>query len=104
MTRLKEGDQVIVLGGADKGKTGRVVSIDRSGAKAIVQGINMKWRHLRKSQEHPQGARIQREYPIDVSNIAYLDAETGKGVRLGAEVRDGRKVRVMRPSGKPVES
>lgn len=104
MTRLKEGDQVIVVAGADNGKTGRIISIDRAGRKAVVQGINMKWKHLRKSQEHPQGARIEREYPIDLSNIAYLDPETGKGVRLGAQVVDGEKVRVMRPSGKPVES
>ncbi len=104
MTRLKEGDQVIVLSGADSGKTGRLISINRSGGMAVVQGINMKWKHLRKSQENPQGARVEREYPIDLSNLAYLDAATGKGVRLGAKIEGGKKVRVMRPSGKTVES
>ena len=104
MTRLRQGDQVIVIAGADKGSTGRLLKIDRDAGKALVEGVNMKWKHLRKSQEHPQGARVEREYPIELSNIAYLDPETGKATRLGAAVVDGKKVRVMRPSGKPVDA
>jgi len=103
MGRLKKGDQVIVLTGADRGRTGRLLEVDTKHAQGIVEGVNMKWKHVRRSQEMPQGGRNQREYPIDLSNLAYFDAELGKGVRLGAEVRDGRKVRVTRPGGKVVD-
>jgi len=104
MGRLKQKDMVIVITGSDRGKTGRLLKLDRKNGKAVVEGVNMKWKHVRKSQDHPQGGRIQREYPLNVSNIAFLDAATGKGVRLGARVVDGKTVRVMRPSGKPVEA
>ena len=104
MGRLKQGDTVIVIAGSDRGKTGRLLKLDRKSGKAVVEGVNMKWKHVRKSQDHPQGGRIQREYPMNVSNIAFLDAATGKGVRLGARVEGGKTVRVMRPSGKPVEA
>jgi large subunit ribosomal protein L24 len=70
----------------------------------LVEGVNMKWKHVRKSQESPQGGRIRREYPLNISNVAYYDAESGKGVRLGATGTGRDKSRVMRPSGKAVES
>jgi large subunit ribosomal protein L24 len=103
MTRLKKGDQVIVVAGADKGTTGRILKMDRKHGRVLVEGVNMKFKHVRRSQEQPQGGRVQREYPLDVSNVAYLDAESGKGVRLGAVVEGGRKHRVMRPSGRKVD-
>jgi len=102
MSRLKKGDTVVVITGADRGKTGRILSIDRSKDRALVEGVNMKFKHVRRSQEHPQGGRTEREYPIPLSNIAYLDAEAGKGVRLGVAIEGGRKVRVARPSGKRI--
>jgi large subunit ribosomal protein L24 len=93
MTRLKKGDTVVVLAGADRGKSG----------KATVEGVNLKWKHMRRSQENPQGGRSRREYPLQTSNLAFWDAASSKGVRLGVEVQDGKKVRVMRPSGKAIE-
>ena len=103
MTRLKKGDQVVVIAGTSRGTTGRVLDIDKKHGKALVEGVNMKHKHVRRSQEMPQGGRTRREYPVDLSNIAYYDAESGRGVRLGTAVVGGRKVRVMRPSGKQVE-
>lgn len=103
MTRLKKGDSVVVVAGADRGKHGRIIDIDRKKGMALVEGVNMKFKHMRRSQEMPQGGRTEREYPVDVSNLAFQDPETGKGVRLGVEVKDGRKVRVMRPSGKTID-
>ena len=103
MTRLKKGDPVIVIAGASRGKTGRIIEMDRKKSQALVEGVNMKFKHVRRSQEMPQGGRTQREYPVDVSNLAYHDAETGRGVRLGSSVVNGSKVRVMRPSGKQIE-
>ena len=103
MPRLKKGDPVIVIAGASRGKTGRIIEMDRKKDQALVEGVNMKFKHVRRSQEMPQGGRTQREYPVDVSNLAYHDAESGQGVRLGSSVVDGHKVRVMRPSGKQIE-
>ena len=104
MTRLREGDTVVVLTGVDRGKTGRLLSVDRGKNKVVVEGVNMKWKHVRKSQESPQGGRTQREYPMNISNVAYYDAESGKGVRLGVTGTGRDKARVMLPSRKAVES
>jgi large subunit ribosomal protein L24 len=103
MTRLRRDDQVVMLAGADRGKTGRILKVDNKHGQFLVQGINMKFKHMRRSQEMPEGGRSRREYPVDMSNVAFHDAESGKGVRLGAEIVDGKKIRVMRPSGKPVD-
>ncbi len=103
MTRIRKGDEVIVVAGADKGRTGRVLNVDRKKDRVLVEGVNMKWKHVRPSQENPQGGRIQREYPMNPSNIAFLDPESGKGTRLGIAIEGGKKVRVARPSGKPVD-
>lgn len=103
MTLLKKGDLVIIKNGADKGTTGRLLELDKRKGKALVEGVNMKFKHVRRSQENPQGGRNSREYPVDVSNVAYYDATSGKGVRLGVGEEGGRKVRLMRPSGKKIE-
>jgi large subunit ribosomal protein L24 len=104
MSRLREGDTVVVLAGVDKGKTGRLLSVDRRKDRVVVEGVNMKWKHMRKSQEQPQGGRVQREYPLHVSNVAYWDSEAGKGTRLGARREDGKCIRVSRPSGRQVDA
>ncbi len=103
MSRLKKGDPIVVISGADRGATGEILMVNRKHGKAIVEGVNMKWKHLRKSQENPQGARVQQEFPLDLSNLAYFDSDTEKGVRLGVEEIEGKRVRVMRPSGKRVD-
>lgn len=103
MSLLKSGDTVVVLAGAQRGTTGRVLSISRKSGKAIVEGVNLKWKHVRKSQEQPQGGRTRREHPVDLSNLAWWDADAGKGRRLGVIIENGRKRRVMRPGGKPID-
>jgi large subunit ribosomal protein L24 len=104
MTRLRSGDTVVVISGADRGKTGRLLQVDRRRGRVVVEGVNMKWKHVRRSQDNPQGGRVQREYPINISNVAYWDAEAGKGVRLGAAVENDRKVRVTRPGGRTIDT
>ena len=104
MTRLRKNDTVVVIAGADRGKTGRLLSVDRKAGKAIVEGVNMKWKHMRRSQKMPQGGRVQREYPVDLSNLAYWDAEGGKAVRLGVKVEGDRKLRVTRPGGRVIDN
>ena len=104
MTRLKKGDSVVVIAGVDRGKTGRILRVETKSGRVIVEGVNLKWKHVRKSQNNPQGGRTQREHPLPISNVAFRDGASGKGVRLGARLENGRKVRFMRPSGKTVEA
>ena len=96
---IKSGDQVMVIAGADKGKTGRVlrVLIDRN--RVVVEGINRVWKHVKPSQRNPQGGRIQKDAPIHMSNVMPLDPSTGKGTRVKFEVRDGKKHRIAIGSG-----
>jgi large subunit ribosomal protein L24 len=96
---VRKGDVVQVRSGNDRGKTGEVVSVDRERGRVVVKGVNLRWRHLRKSQRNPQGGRVQRESPIHASNVLLLDQKAGKGVRFRHEMREGSKVRVSTATG-----
>lgn len=99
MAKIRKGDTVVVLTGKDKGRQGEVVkSLPRDG-KVIVSGINMIARHTKPSQADPEGGIQRREAPIQVSNVAIVDPKTGKAARVGFDVRDGKKVRVLKGSG-----
>jgi large subunit ribosomal protein L24 len=90
---IKSGDTVMVIAGADKGKTGRVLRVLTDKDRVVVEGINRVWKHVRPSQRHPQGGRIQKDAPIHMSNVMPLDPTTGKGVRIRCQERDGVKHR-----------
>ena len=96
---IKSGDTVVVISGADKGKTGRVLRVLTDKDRVVVEGINRVWKHVRPSQRNPQGGRIQKDAPIHVSNVMPLDPTTGKGTRVKFEARDGKKHRVAVKSG-----
>lgn len=97
---VKKGDKVIVTAGADKSsEVHEVLSVDATAGRVIVQGVNMRWKHMRRSQANPQGNRVQREFPIDASNVMLFSEKAGKGVRTRIEVVDGKKVRVGIPCG-----
>lgn len=91
---IKTGDMVMIITGADKGKTGRVLRILGDKDRVVVEGINRVWKHVRPSQRNPQGGRIQKDAPIHISNVLPLDPTTGKGTRVRFQVRDGSKHRV----------
>ncbi|HEY1685948.1 MAG TPA: 50S ribosomal protein L24 [Tepidisphaeraceae bacterium] len=95
-TRVKNGDIVVVIAGADKGKTGRVMRILGERERVVVEGINRVWKHVRPSQRYPQGGRIQKDAPIHLSNVMPVDPSTGKGTRVKFETRDGAKHRVTK--------
>ncbi|MBP3402650.1 MAG: 50S ribosomal protein L24 [Alphaproteobacteria bacterium] len=99
--KIKKGDQVIVTTGRDKGKQGEVLRAMPKTNKVVVQGVNMVKRHTRPSQTNAGGI-ISKEAPIDVSNVALIDPETGKPTRVGFKVVDGEKVRVAKKSGKVI--
>ena len=100
--KLRKGDEVIVLAGKDKGKRGTISSVDPKASKAIVDGVNMAIRHTRQSQTS-QGGRLPKAMPMDLSNLALLDAN-GKATRVGFKVEDGKKVRVAKTTGDVIDA
>ncbi|TNE37036.1 MAG: 50S ribosomal protein L24 [Alphaproteobacteria bacterium] len=100
---VKKGDKVVVLTGKDKGRSGEVVRVIRKDRRAVVSGINMIKRHTKQSQTE-QGGIIEREAPIDLSNIALQDPKDGKATRVGYKtLDDGRKVRFAKRSGEVID-
>ena len=95
--KLRKGDKVIVLAGKDKGKTGNISSVDPKSNKAVVDGINIAIRATRQSQTS-QGGRIPKAMPIDLSNIALVDAN-GKPTRVGFKMDGDKKVRFAKTTG-----
>ena len=104
MNRIKKGDQVIVIAGADKGKKGTVSRV--AGDKLYVENINMVKRHTKPNPQAGQpGGIVEREAAIHSSNVMVLNPATGKGERVGFKVLgDGRKVRVFRSSGEALDA
>ena len=100
--KLRTGDKVVVLTGKDKGKEGTISSVDPKAGKAIVDGLNMAIRHTRQSQTS-QGGRLPKAMPINLSNLAILDA-SGKATRVGFKVEDGKKVRVAKTTGDVIDA
>ena len=95
--KLKKGDKVVVLAGKDKGKEGEITQVMPSKGKAIVDGINIAIRHTKQTQSS-QGGRVPQAMPIDLSNLALLDAN-GKATRVGFRTEDGAKVRFAKTTG-----
>ncbi|MBO6604124.1 MAG: 50S ribosomal protein L24 [Roseicyclus sp.] len=95
--KLKKGDKVVVLAGKDKGKEGESSSVDPKSGKAIVDGINIAIRHTKQSQSS-QGGRIPQAMPIQLSNLALLDAN-GKATRVGFKMDGDKKVRFAKTTG-----
>ena len=100
--KIKKGDQVIVLSGEDKGKTGEVVKSMPKESKVVVQGINLVKRHTKPSQTTPGGI-VTKEAPINVSNVAIVDPKSGKASKIGYKEVNGNKVRVARKSGEVID-
>ena len=98
-TNIKKGDNVYVLSGDDRGKQGRVLSVDREKFRAIVEGVNIVTKAAKPSAKHPQGGLIKMEAPIHISNLALIDPKTGKPTRVGHRIEDGKKVRYAKKSG-----
>ena len=78
---IRTGDKVIIIAGTDKGKTGDVVRAFPKENRVIVEGVNLRWKHRKPTQQQPQGERVRIEYPIHASNVMHYDAQAEKGVR-----------------------
>ena len=95
--KIKKGDTVRVIAGKDKGKEGKVLSVDAKKGKVVVEGVNMLTKHTKPSQANPQGGIIEVEGPIDISNVMYV--HNGQATRVAFKVEDGKKVRVAVKTG-----
>ena len=100
---IKKDDQVIVLAGADKGKTGKVLKVLRDEERVIVEGIHMVSKSTKPSAAHPQGGIVKQEAPIHISNVSLIDPKSGKATRIRIE-RDGKTVkRIAKKSGEEIK-
>jgi len=103
--RIKSGDQVIIIGGKDRGKRGKVLRIEPGKDRLYVEGLNMIKRHQRPRQvagaqrAEQVGGVIEREGPIHISNVMVADPKDGKPTRVGIEIEDGTRFRIARRSG-----
>ena len=99
--KIKKGDQVIVLSGKDKGRTGEVVKAMPKDGKVVVSGVNVHVRHAKPSQTDPQGGLKRSEAPLHISKVAHV--VDGKPTRVRFETQDGKKVRVAVKTGKKID-
>jgi large subunit ribosomal protein L24 len=101
--RIKTDDDVIVISGKDKGKTGKVVSVDPARERVVVSGINIRTKHVKPVPGSTEpGGIVKEEASVHVSNVALIDPKDGKATRVRTEVRDGNKVRVAVRSGEVI--
>ncbi len=99
--KIKKGDQVIVLSGKDKGKTGEVTASHPKDGKVTVAGVNIAVRHTKPTQGDPQGGLKRSEAPLHISKVAHVTAD-GKPTRVRFETKDGKKVRVAVKTGEAI--
>jgi len=102
--RIRKGDRVEVITGADRGKRGEVLRVMPKEDRAVVQGVNIAKRHTKPSGMGQQGGIIEKEATIHLSNVMLIDPKTDKPTRVGFRVlENGEKLRVARPSGNVIE-
>ena len=100
--KLRKGDKVVVIAGRDKGKTGEITQVLPKDGKAVVEGVNMAIRHPRQTQTS-QGGRLPKALPIDISNLALVDAN-GKPTRVGFRMEGDKKVRFAKTTGDVIDA
>ena len=100
---IKKGDTVYVLAGEDKGKTGRVLAVQREKDRAIVEGVNMVTKATKPSAQHPQGGLVKKEAPIHISNLNLVAPKTGKPTRIAIKRENGKAVRISKKSNQEIK-
>ncbi|AGB27631.1 MULTISPECIES: 50S ribosomal protein L24 [Prevotellaceae] len=100
---IKKDDTVIVLAGADKGKSGKVLKVLVAENRAIVEGVNVVSKSAKPSAKHPQGGIVKMEAPIHISNLSLIDPKSGKATRIAIK-REGKKIiRIAKKSGEEIK-
>ena len=101
MRRIRKDDMVKIIAGKDSGRQGKVLSFDPESNKVVVEGCNMVTKHQKPSPQNQNGGIVSKEGSIHVSNVALL--VNGERTKVGFELRDGKKVRVAKKSGKVID-
>lgn len=99
---IKKGDNVIVISGSDKGKTGKVVASFPADYKVVVEGVNVKKKHQKKTRENQKGQMVEKSLPINVSKVMLIDPSNNSRTRIGSKDIGGKKVRISVKTGKEV--
>ncbi len=99
MHKIKKDDLVKVIAGRDRDKTGKVLQV--KDGKVLVEGCNMITKHAKPSAANPNGGIVNQEAPMDISNVMLM--VDGKATRVGFAMKDGKKVRVAKKTGKVIE-
>ncbi len=99
--KLRKGDEVVILAGKDKGKTGKIIKMFPSKMKAIVSEINRVKKNQKPDNNQPGGI-IDKEMPMHISNLSFYDPELKKGVKIGYKINNNKKVRINKLSGKEI--
>jgi large subunit ribosomal protein L24 len=101
--KIKKGDNVVVISGRDKGRTGEVLRVFPTDQRVLVQGVNIARRHTKPRMGEPGGI-VEKELALHISNVAHVDPASGKPTRVGYKLlNDGRKVRFARRSGEVID-
>jgi large subunit ribosomal protein L24 len=101
VNKIKKDDLVKVIAGKDNGKEGKVLHVDTKKNKVVVEGCNMVTKHTKPNAANPNGGIVNREAAMDISNVMLV--VDGKATRVGFTVKDGKKVRVAKATGKVIE-
>ena len=99
--KIKKGDTVKVIAGKDKDKEGKVLYVDSKNSKVVVEGVNMVTKHAKPSAANQNGGIIQKEAPMDISNVMYL--HKGKATRVGFKMDGDKKVRFAKTTGEVID-
>ncbi|MGI6644585.1 MAG: 50S ribosomal protein L24 [Bacilli bacterium] len=100
---IRKGDKVVVITGRDKGKEGIVQKVHPKLEKVVVEGVNIRKKHRKPTQQNPEGSIIEVYAPIHVSNVALIDPKTKKPTRVGYRIEKGKKVRYAKRSGEVIK-
>ena len=107
--KIRKNDMVMVIAGNDRGKAGKVLKVFPKKYRVIVEGINLRKRHTKPNQKNPQGGILEKEAPINASNVMILDPKTNEPTRVGSRVildeKTGKKkiARVAKASGEMIQ-
>lgn len=103
-SRIRKGDTVVVIAGRDRGKSGKVLSVDLRAGKVVVEKLNIVKRHTKPNQKVKQGGILEREAPLQISNVMFFCPVTQKPTRIGIRTQeDGRRMRFSKKSNETVE-
>jgi large subunit ribosomal protein L24 len=102
MNKLRENDEVIVIAGKQKGKSGKVKKINWKTSKVLLDGVNLVKKTIKPTQENPNGGIVDIEVPVHISNVMVKSPKTGKPTRVSIQNKDGKNIRVAKSCGTPL--